>query len=319
MDELSLCRRFPRRTVSAGGKSHPERIRRATLAAANTPALAGAADPVGAAEGSDRIELSLDTTFLCSHDRSLGRQHEVLIGHGQSAAGKRQVIGTLLKHDLSSERVSACLASLGRTPTTEVTAFTDGDKVLRMLLRHCGIRQRPILDWEHVARKLERLKIIARGFRPRFRRERGIKARILATLDRINWRLWHGQLEAALRMIKTGETLITRLAPRSSKARPPPKALSLRTGINLLRDYITGQAAHLANYAARHRAGLPIGTAPTESLANSLVNKRMNKSQQMRSSPQGAQAVIILRTAHINRLLLAKHVKPHSSCLPPHL
>ena len=182
------------------GKPHPERIRRATLTVGGAQGLAAEANSADV-EDSKRIDLSLDTTFLRSHDRSRGRQHEVLIGHGRSTAGRRQVIGTLLKHNLSSERVSACLAELGRTTTTEVTAFTDGDKVLRMLLKQCGVTERPILDWEHIARKLERLKIIARGFRPRFRRERGIKARILATLDRINWRLWHGQLEAALNMI----------------------------------------------------------------------------------------------------------------------
>ena len=179
------------------GKSHPERIRRATLTVGAAQALGRAANSASAAEGSERIDLSLDTTFLRSHDRSQGRHHEVLIGHGRSAAGRRRVIGTLLRHDPSGERVSACLADLGRTPTTEVTAFTDGDKVLRMLLKQCGVTGRPILDREHIARKLERLQIIARGFRPRCGHEGGIKTRILATLDRINWRMWHGQREAA--------------------------------------------------------------------------------------------------------------------------
>ena len=128
VDELSLCRRFPHRAVSASGKVSPRTDRRATLAVAGTPALAGAANPAGAGEGSKRVDLSLDTTFLHSHDRSQGRHHEILIGHGRSASGERQVIGTLLgKQAESSERVSACLACLGRTPTTEITAFTDGD------------------------------------------------------------------------------------------------------------------------------------------------------------------------------------------------
>ena len=42
----------------------------------------------------------------------------------------------------------------------------------------------------------------------------------------------------------------------------------------------SGQSAWLADYAERHRAGLRIGTAITESTANSLVNCRMSKSQQ---------------------------------------
>ncbi len=93
----------------------------------------------------------------------------------------------------------------------------------------------------------------------------------------------------------------------------------MRNGFDLLRDHITGQAAHLLDYGARHRAGLPIGTAPTESLANSLVNKRMNKSQQMRWSARGAQAVIILRTAHMNQLLHSEQAKPYDPGLLPTL
>lgn len=64
--------------------------------------------------------LHANSVALRSHDRSQERHHDVLIGHGRSAAGRRQVIGTMLRHDLSSERVSACLADLGRTPTTKV-------------------------------------------------------------------------------------------------------------------------------------------------------------------------------------------------------
>ncbi|WP_079731658.1 hypothetical protein [Novosphingobium mathurense] len=69
--------------------------------------------------------------------------------------------------------------------------------------------------------------------------------------------------------------------------------------------------------AYRHRAGKPIGTATTESLANSLVNKRMDKSQQMRWSAQGAQAVITLRSAHINRMLADAPIRSDKSDLPP--
>ena len=38
----------------------------------------------------------------------------------------------------------------------------------------------------------------------------------------------------------------------------------------------------LVNYAKRYRAGLRVGTSVTEGTANFLVNRRMNKQQQMR-------------------------------------
>jgi hypothetical protein len=48
----------------------------------------------------------------------------------------------------------------------------------------------------------------------------------------------------------------------------------------------------LVNYAERHRAGLRVGTSVTEGTANFLVNRRMNKSQQMRWSRRGADPLL---------------------------
>jgi hypothetical protein len=48
--------------------------------------------------------------------------------------------------------------------------------------------------------------------------------------------------------------------------------------------YLKRQAAWLVNYAKRLRAGLRVGTSITEGTVNFLVNRRMNKSQQMRWS-----------------------------------
>jgi len=47
-------------------------------------------------------------------------------------------------------------------------------------------------------------------------------------------------------------------------------------------SYLRGQSARLVNYAKRYRAGLRVGTSVTEGTANFLVNRRMNKRQQMR-------------------------------------
>ena len=53
----------------------------------------------------------------------------------------------------------------------------------------------------------------------------------------------------------------------------------------------------MVNYAERHRAGLRVGTAITEGTANFLVNRRMNKSQQMRWSRRGANLLPQVRSA----------------------
>ena len=60
------------------------------------------------------------------------------------------------------------------------------------------------------------------------------------------------------------------------------------------------QNESLVNYAGRYRAGLRVGTSITEGTANFLVNRRMNKLQQMRWSRRGADLLLQVRCAVYN-------------------
>jgi hypothetical protein len=77
----------------------------------------------------------------------------------------------------------------------------------------------------------------------------------------------------------------------------------LWTALHALDGYLTGQSNWLVNYAERHRAGRRVGTAITEGTANFLVNRRMNKSQQMRWSRRGADRLLQVRCAVYNGTL----------------
>ena len=66
---------------------------------------------------------------------------------------------------------------------------------------------------------------------------------------------------------------------------------------------MTGRTLWLVKYAERHRAGLRVGTAITEGTANFLVNRRMNKCQQMRWSRRGADLLLQVRCAVYNGTL----------------
>ena len=72
------------------------------------------------------------------------------------------------------------------------------------------------------------------------------------------------------------------------------------TALHALDGYLSGQSAWLVNYAERHREGLRVGTALTEGTANFLVNRRMNKAQQMRWSRRGADLLLQVRCAIYN-------------------
>jgi hypothetical protein len=89
--------------------------------------------------------------------------------------------------------------------------------------------------------------------------------------------------------------------PGTRKSIAPSR--KLWTALRALDGYLTGQSDWLVNYAERHRAGLRVGTAITEGTANFLVNRRMNKSQQMRWSRRGADLLLQVRCAVYNGTL----------------
>lgn len=67
-----------------------------------------------------------------------------------------------------------------------------------------------------------------------------------------------------------------------------------------LRRYVRGNANIIVDYAQRQRCGLRVSTSLVESAVNNLVNRRMNKRQQMRWSPHGAHRLLQVRVAVIN-------------------
>jgi hypothetical protein len=84
------------------------------------------------------------------------------------------------------------------------------------------------------------------------------------------------------------------------RRRPEKGSVVTPAALREIDRYLTSQSAWLVNYAERHRAGLPVGTSLTEGTANFLVNRRMNKSQQMRWSRRGADLLLQVRCAVLN-------------------
>jgi hypothetical protein len=250
------------------------------------------------------IELGLDTTFIRSCAADGPRHHEVLIGVGVNDRGQEAKIGGVIAAVEQPHRlIGDALRALAQGPTTEVTAFTDSDKLLRQLLRKAGIRTSPILDWQHIARRVQVTKQATKGLRGLTNAEHRARPRIAQTLESLHWQLWHGQVTAAKHRMARVERLLQPFDIDRTRPRTAAPARRLRTALGKLRDYVDGQSAHLVNYRLRQAAGLPIGTSTTEGLANTLVNRRMNKSQQMRWSVRGAHAVLAIRTAEVNGAL----------------
>ena len=277
------------------GKS-PETLRGHTLKIGEHLRESPAARTVAASA----ITITLDSTFIGGcHD---GERHlEVRVGNVETSHGGWQVFGAVARADTDiAALIRRSLETVGRTDDTELTAFTDGCPGLRSILAAAGVIEPPIADWFHIAMRLQHAKQAAIGL-PTDQPDRvQAKAAIVAEVERLRWRIWNGKAKNARRSIdrirKLTHVSKGKRGHRTTGA-PPGK---LWAALREVDRYLNSQGDWLVNYAKRYRAGLRVGTSITEGTANFLVNRRMNKSQQMRWSRRGADLLLQVRCAVYN-------------------
>ena len=289
---------FPFAVGRASSTTRRQLLRRASRLAADF----GRSGPLNRT-AANSIDLGIDTTFVRSNTTDGPRHHEVLIGVGTNDSGQALKVGAVISaSDTPHELIEKALHELGQAAATQITTFTDGDKMLRGYLKKAGIAEDPILDWQHLSRRVQIAKTTAKGLGWLTNAERRARPLIAKTLERLHWKLWHGDIHGARQAMTRVLKLLEPFDIGRTRAQTVLAAKRLRTAMTKLRDYIEGQSAHLVNYGLRHRQGKPIGTSTTEGLANTLVNQRMNKLQQMRWSAVGAHAVVTVRAHHFNSL-----------------
>lgn len=281
--------------VDGGGR--PETLRNRTLRAGEE--LRRSPLPMPPSVPSE-LSVSVDSTYIRSCEP--GERHlEVRVGNVETRAGTRHVFAAVTKSDTEAAKaIERCLAGAGRAAGTRLTAFTDGCAGLRSLLRGVGVEAPPILDWFHIAMSLQHLRQAAHGLPTRDQAQRTAKAVIIEAVERLRRRLWHGKATnacGAIGRIRTVMRAYRDARAQRGKGSAPRQFWAALLGFD---GYLRGQSAWLVNYAARHRAGLRVGTAITEGAANHLVNRRMNKSQQMRWTRRGADLLLQVRCAVYN-------------------
>ena len=129
------------------------------------------------------------------------------------------------------------------------------------------------------------------------------KAVIVAEVDRPHWRLWNGKAKDAQISIERIRAVMHHFQGEHAQRKSIAPSRKLWTVLHALDRYLIGQSEWLINYAERDQAGLRAGTAITEGTANFLVNRQMNKSQQMRWSRRGADLLLQVRCAVYNGTL----------------
>jgi len=275
------------------------------------------AGPETAAAG---IAVTLDSTFIRSCED--GESHlEVRVGNVETKSGGPQVFGAVARSDTDIKMlIRRNLDAVGRTEGSELTAFTDGCPGLRRILEDAGAAELPLLDWFHTGMVLLHPEQTASGQSADVPARVAAKAVIVAEVERLHWRIWNGKAKNARISIDRIRAVMHHFQgePGSRKSIAPSR--KLWTALQALDGYLTGQSDWLVNYAERHRAGLRVGTAITEGTANFLVNRRMNKSQQMRWSRRGADLLLQVRCAIYNGTFGSAHgqkFQPANDSSPP--
>jgi hypothetical protein len=287
-----LAQMFP---IDAG--ADPETLRRHTLRVGE--ALAGRA-VIGPETAAPAITVTLDSTFIRSCED--GKRHlEVRVGNVETKSGGRQVFGAVANAGTDIKTlIRRSLDAIGRTGDTTLTAFTDGCAGLRRILADAGVAKPPILDWFHIGMRLQHLKQIASALGSGDPSHATAKAVIVTEVERLLWRIWNGKAKSARKSIDCIRAVMHHFRGEPSSRKSIAPSRKLWTVLHALDGYLISQSAWLVNYAERYRAGLRVGTAITEGTANFLLNRRMNKSQQMRWSRRGADLLLQVRCAIYN-------------------
>jgi hypothetical protein len=259
------------------------------------------------------IAVSLDATFIGS--RKDGARHlEVRVGNVETSGGGRQVFGAAAKADTEiTALIRRNLQSVGRAAQTAVTAFTDGCSDLRSILADVGVTKAPILVWFPIAMRMQHTAqaAISNGQSRAGAGEGGDRRK------RLRWRIWNGKAKNAQRsIVRIRKVMHVFKGERGHRTTGVPSG-KLWSALHDVDRYLSGQSASLVNYAERYRADLRVGTAITEGTANFLVNRRINKSQQMRWSRRGADLLLQVRCAVYNGTLGSGICHRFEACANP--
>lgn len=184
---------------------------------------------------SGAINLGIDTTFVRSAAVTGPRHHEALIGVGTNERGSCLKIGAVISMTGSPHKlIERALQDLGQGDATQITTFTDGDKMLRGYLKKAGLTSPPLLDWAHLARRVQIAKTTAKGLRCLTNAETRARPLIAKTLDSLHWRLWHGNVDGARDAFKRIAKLLRPFDIGVTRARTAIPAKRLQTAMATL-------------------------------------------------------------------------------------
>ena len=256
------------------------------------------------AEPGPPIAVGLDGGYVRGRERPPGGTGCFVVIAGKSIPedGPAKVFAGVSRFATKPKRrLHEVLQSQGVLPRQQVTFLSDGGDTVRELPAYLHPHSEHILDWFHIAMRVEQLLQTARGFRGT---DDGpmTKENILTALERVKWFLWQGNLFRADETLTDLMFEVDGAIEEDREARRPTHLVlkKLARALEEFSTYIDNNASGIVNYGERHRCGERISTRFVESTIKQLVAKRFVKKQQMRWTPRGAHLLLQLRVQALN-------------------
>jgi hypothetical protein len=168
-----------------------------------------ASQPSAPAAAAQAISLSIDGGHVRSVRTYQVRSFEVMLAQVSNDDGKQVVFSSMpAEADRQRDQLRGVLHRLGATPATPVTILSDGADGPRSLGEAASIGPtHHVLDWFHLAMRIQHVAQAVRSWPIAAVEDCEAGTRISETIERIRWRLWHGQVVRGLELI--GETIMT--------------------------------------------------------------------------------------------------------------
>ena len=243
--------------------------------------------------------ISVDTAHVRGADPKSARNFELVVARcgrgGRGEAGGRYFVTASTDQDALRDRALHALGQEGYRGFGDVAVISDGAEILKRLPRVMPRPTTHIIDWFHIAMKIQPMQQIADHMARSQRDEPEASPSIARRIRAVKWRLWHGRVDWAIRDL---QELLDRLKP-ADEIEDLPASRIRSLGAQLL-TYVASNRSAIINYGKRYRAGLRVASTLAESAVNSIVGKRLAKSQQMRWPVRGAHLLMQVRTADVN-------------------
>jgi hypothetical protein len=292
LDDVPAVETTRRRTMRVGARLEQQAV------ASQPPAPAAAAQA---------ISLSIDGGHVRSVRSYQVRSFEVMLAQVSNDDGKQVVFSSMpAEADRQRDQLRGVLHELGATPATPVTILSDGADGPRSLGEAASVGPtHHVLDWFHLAMRIQHAAQAAKSWPNTSAEECEAGTRLSETIERIRWRLWHGQVGRGLELI--GETITALEATAKTISPAAAAALKVARLLGELEAYVCGQSDIIIDYATARRRKEPISTAVTESTVQWLLHRRLNAQQQMQWSPRGSHLLLKVRCAVMNGTLELDH------------